>query len=62
MAEFIRGKVSEVNRQSYTQTLGYITGGRSSINGMMSSFLQHQSTLKLENDNRTFSVGGGAIN
>lgn len=59
MEEFIRGKVSEVNRQSHSVTSGSIRGNSYRVRGSVDTAIQTQSIFKLENDNRTFSVGGG---
>lgn len=58
MEEFIRGKVSEVNRQSHSVTSGSIRGNSYRVRGSVDTAIQTQSIFKLENDNRTFLLKG----
>ena len=55
--EFIRAKVSEVDRQSHAITSGSISGSKV-ISGKIDTKIQTESNFKLENDNHTFLLKG----
>ena len=64
MGEIIRGKVSEAKRETHTITTGstgtsYDIFGKADIRGSVDTELVTNTTFKLENDNRTFLLGGG---